>query len=91
MGRIAEPSEIKDVKAGKKTVNEVLKKHEPPKQGQQKADPRLFERLENELGAMLRKIDELHKQFPNGKHHSAAIKAIKDCMANVSEWRKVKR
>lgn len=88
---MATPKEVEAVKAGKKTVTEVLKKHEPPKQGQQKSDPRLFERLENDLGAMLRKIDELHKQFPNGKHHDECITAIKDCMNQVEQWRKVKR
>jgi hypothetical protein len=90
---VATPKEVEAVKAGTATVAQVIKKHEPKPltQGQQKSDPRLFARLENELGAMLRKIDELHKQFPNGKHHGAAIRLVKDCMTEIEQWQKVKR
>jgi hypothetical protein len=86
---VATPKEVEAVKAGKKTVTEVLKKHvEPIKPGKQKIDPRLFVRMESELGAMLRKVDALHVNAPHREHHGNAIKLVKEVMAEVKAWQK---
>lgn len=87
------PEEVAAVKAGKKTVHAALAtppKEKPPTQGQQKADVRLFSRMENDLGVILRKLDALHKSFPHKAHHENAIQFVKDCMATVKTWSKSK-
>lgn len=64
---------------------------EEPAQGTQKFDPRLFVRMESDLGATLRKLDALHVAKPNRVHHDKSIRLVKDCMAEVKEWQKAAR
>lgn len=92
----APAKDVEAVKAGKKTVNEVLtkiesKKTKPPQQGRQKMDPRIFARMEDGLGAVLRRLDDLHRESPNKPHHDAAIRLVKDCMGEVKAWQKAAR
>lgn len=66
-------------------------KHAANSQGKQKSDPRSFVRLENDLGAMLRKIDTLHRESPNKFHHDSAIALVKKAMTEVKAWQKAVR
>ena len=73
------------IKSGKaKTVTEAADVQ--PKSGKQKSDPRAFSRLETQLGAILRGIDNLHRDHPHGNLHNRAIRETKQVMTTLTEW-----
>ena len=76
----------KKIKAGKaKNVRQAT--GDKPKQGQQRKDPRLWKQIEEHLGAALRQVDDLNRQFPHGVLHRTLISQIKSAMSSLAAWK----
>jgi hypothetical protein len=79
------------VKEVQKAKAEVVRKPVAPIQGREKISIRSFVQMEGQLGAVLRRLDDLHRDVPNRVHHDAAIRLVKECMGEVKQWQKEAR
>jgi len=64
---------------------------EPSGGGKQKADLRLFSKLEGQIGAAIRATDKLQQEFPLAQCHRDTLRSLKDAIANVVRWRKFRK
>lgn len=81
---------LKKVKSGKaKTLKAAAEPHE--RNGKQKHDPRLFERLKTQVGGCLRAVDDLNRSQPAPKFHREVVGYLNAAVSCLDDWRKAVR
>lgn len=86
----AQRKAVKQVKSGKaKTLKAALEPHE--RGGKQKNDPRTFERLKTQIGAVRRAVDDLNRNSPAFKFHRDTVSHLNGATACLDDWRKAAR
>lgn len=78
---------LSKVKAGKaKTLKAAAEPHQ--RNGKQKNDPRLFDRIKTSIGAVRRSVDDLNRDSPAPKFHRECVASLNSATQNIEDWRR---